>query len=112
MNRRRGGVAVQDSPLDRSYAYQAVLNPILAPCWTIFESILDNWRTKLAIFFKPTKLNLENFRPDEHRHVNVHVHETVRSHAHDRCDCQVNDNSCGCPNCGNCLIQQIFYLIC
>ena len=58
MNRRRGRRRGPGSPLDRSYAQQAVLNPILAPCWTIFESILDSFWTKLVIFLGPIKLNL------------------------------------------------------
>ena len=59
MNRRRGGVVVQDSPLDRSYAQQAVLNPILAPCYTIFEAILINFWIKFVMIFKPINVNLE-----------------------------------------------------
>ena len=58
MNRRRGGVVVQDSPLDRSYAQQAVLNPILAPCWTIFVPNFCSFWTKLVIIVKLIKLDL------------------------------------------------------
>ena len=85
MNRRRGGVVVQDSPLDRSYAQQAVLNPILAPCCTIFEAILIIFGTKFVMSLSRSSLIWSNnLGPDENRHVNVYVHEPVRSDAHDR----------------------------
>ena len=59
MDRRNGRRIGQRSPLDRSYAEQAVLNPILAPCCTIFEPIFDSFGTKLVISLKPIKLDLE-----------------------------------------------------
>ena len=58
MNRRRGRRRGPGSPLDRSRAEQAVLNPILSPFWTILESILVDLWTNLVTFLKPIKLKL------------------------------------------------------
>ena len=97
MDRRNGRRIGPRSPRDHSYASQAVLNPIFAPCCTIFEAILIICWSKFVIFFKPIKPNLEQSGTCQHRHANVSVYEPLHSDAHDRYNCKVNDHPHGCP---------------